>query len=108
MIENCKNELKKLYKTIELNRITLSQYENVIKEQQDYIEQFRNRSIQLPQKHHRPTILSEQNENKIDDLIINLDIDICPLHETKTRMLFFYSTFYFDNDYFLDRQRRRE
>ncbi len=79
-----------------MNRITLSQYENVIKEQQDYIEQFRNRS----NHHHRPTILSEQNENKIDDLIINLDIDICPFHDTKIRMLVFYSTVYFDNDYF--------
>lgn len=47
IIENCKNELKKLYKTIELNRRTLSQYENVIKEQQDYIEKFKNQSNQL-------------------------------------------------------------
>ncbi len=70
-----------------MNRVTLSQYENVIKEQQDYIQQFRNQSNQVPQ--HRPAILCERNENKIDDLVINLDINISPLHDTKKRMLFY-------------------
>ena len=78
-IENCKNELKKLYKTIELNRATLLQYENVIKEQQEYIQQFRT----------RPGVLTERNGQKIDDLVINLDINISPSHDGTKRMLFY-------------------
>jgi hypothetical protein len=44
-----KDELKKLYKTIEFNRITLRQYENVIKEQQNYIDQLHKKSNQYEQ-----------------------------------------------------------
>ena len=45
MLERCKHELKKLYKTVELNRATLLQYENVIKQQQYYIDQCNRRLV---------------------------------------------------------------
>lgn len=48
MVERCKQEMKKLYKTIELNRVTLSQYENVIKQQQYHMDQFNKRSVGIP------------------------------------------------------------
>lgn len=40
-------------------------------------------------------MLFEQDPNQIDELIINLDIDITPIHEKKKRMLF-SSSIHFD------------
>ncbi|UJR13778.1 hypothetical protein I4U23_000788 [Adineta vaga] len=71
-----KIEFNKLYKTLEYNRVTLEQYEKIIKDQQNYIEQSSKR-----QTSH----LSERKCTEFDDLIINLDIDILPINDNQTK-----------------------
>jgi len=44
-----KTELKKLYKTIEYNRKTLQQYEQLIKDQQISVEQSKKKLIKYDQ-----------------------------------------------------------
>ena len=45
MMENCRNDLNKLTKTIEMNQKTLHQYENVIKDQQKFIEELQQTRV---------------------------------------------------------------
>lgn len=45
IVENCRNDLKKFAKTIEINQKTLQQYENVIKEQQTFIEELQRSQV---------------------------------------------------------------
>ncbi|CAF1590886.1 unnamed protein product, partial [Adineta steineri] len=78
-----KNELQKLYTTIEHNKITSQQYEKRFKDQQISFEQLKNllqKYEQIIQKHnlHIP-IFDERKEhlmNPTDEYIIDLDIDI--------------------------------
>ncbi|CAF3007440.1 unnamed protein product [Rotaria sp. Silwood2] len=79
-----KNALEKLNKTSECNRITLQQYQNLIKKQQNYIEQINKKSNQYEQLSKKydlhPTILNEK-QNRINDLIIDLNKNNLPEYD---------------------------
>ncbi|CAF1084273.1 unnamed protein product [Adineta ricciae] len=84
--EALKCELNKNYSTIEYSRGALKQYENVIKDQQKYIDQINYRLQQREQSSTKQSFLSsEQVFNKLEDLIINLDIDILPIDDNPTK-----------------------
>ncbi|CAF3274000.1 unnamed protein product, partial [Rotaria socialis] len=87
-----KNELKKLYKTIEHNRKMQQNYEKVLQEQQISVEQAKKqlkRYEQMFKKYdtHLP-IFDERKQHlidPIDDYVINLDIDVLQESETKKK-----------------------
>ncbi|CAF4289855.1 unnamed protein product, partial [Adineta steineri] len=90
-----KNELQKLYTTIEHNKITSQQYEKRFKDQQISFEQLKNllqKYEQIIQKHnlHIP-IFDERKEhlmNPTDEYIIDLDIDIIQGNNKKKTPLY--------------------
>ncbi|CAF1983551.1 unnamed protein product [Rotaria magnacalcarata] len=87
-----KNELKKLYKTIEHNRKMQQNYEKVLQEQQLSVEQAKKqlkRYEQMFKKYdtHLP-IFDERKQHlidPIDDYVIDLDIDVLQESEAKKK-----------------------